>query len=338
MPVTITRPAHPCRRATASVKRASSRGIRPSTASASMRSTRAASARSRASSIMTDPRPRRSPRSRRAGAAGRRGAACSGRRTAGGRPASVRSGSSWISMNSASTPTATAARARAWTYWRSPPERSPCPPGQLHRVRGVEDHGIAEFAHDRQAPEVHHEVVVAEARPALRQQDVLAPRGANLLDDIAHVARGEELSLLHVDGPAASRAREEQVRLPAQEGRHLEHVEDLGGGPDLRDVVDVGEHGEARDLLHAGQDAQAFLEAGAAIRVHRGPVGLVVGRLVDERDAGGGRDRLQPLGHHQGMRLVLDGARSPDERERCPAPDGDAGDPDGAGRHAAGYR
>src|SRR5262249_41285406 len=47
-----------------------------------------------------------------------------------GRPSgSARSGSSWISMNSASTPTATAARARACTYWRSPPERSPAPPG-----------------------------------------------------------------------------------------------------------------------------------------------------------------------------------------------------------------
>src|SRR4029077_3071379 len=50
--------------------------------------------------------------------------------SASGRPSSsVRSGSSWISMNRASTPTATAARARACTYCRSPPERSPCPPG-----------------------------------------------------------------------------------------------------------------------------------------------------------------------------------------------------------------
>src|SRR5262249_13514376 len=47
-----------------------------------------------------------------------------------GRPSSsVRSGSSCISMNSASTPTATAARASAGTYWRSPPERSPPAPG-----------------------------------------------------------------------------------------------------------------------------------------------------------------------------------------------------------------
>src|SRR4029450_4738456 len=47
-----------------------------------------------------------------------------------GRPSgSVRAGSSCISMNSASTPTATAARARSGTYCRSPPERLPSPPG-----------------------------------------------------------------------------------------------------------------------------------------------------------------------------------------------------------------
>src|SRR5262249_18093037 len=47
-----------------------------------------------------------------------------------GRPSgNVRSGSSCISMKSASTPKATAARASAGTYWRSPPERSPAPPG-----------------------------------------------------------------------------------------------------------------------------------------------------------------------------------------------------------------
>src|SRR5262249_3914442 len=47
-----------------------------------------------------------------------------------GRPSgNVRSGSSCISMKSASIPNATAARASAGTYWRSPPDRSPAPPG-----------------------------------------------------------------------------------------------------------------------------------------------------------------------------------------------------------------
>src|SRR5262249_1654890 len=41
----------------------------------------------------------------------------------------ARSGCSWTSRNRASIPKATAARARPATYWRSPPERVPSPPG-----------------------------------------------------------------------------------------------------------------------------------------------------------------------------------------------------------------
>src|SRR5262249_42754439 len=40
-----------------------------------------------------------------------------------------RSGASGTSMKSATTPEATAARASPATYWRSPPERVPSPPG-----------------------------------------------------------------------------------------------------------------------------------------------------------------------------------------------------------------
>ena len=52
-------------------------------------------------------------------------------------------GSGWVSMNIPATPAATAARASTGTNSRWPPEASPLPPGQLHRVRGVEHHGAA---------------------------------------------------------------------------------------------------------------------------------------------------------------------------------------------------
>ena len=39
------------------------------------------------------------------------------------------SGSSWVSMNTPATPTATAARASTGTISRSPPVELPCPPG-----------------------------------------------------------------------------------------------------------------------------------------------------------------------------------------------------------------
>src|SRR4029453_6122658 len=57
------------------------------------------------------------------------GGRCFGRSESGRPSGSVRSGFSCISMKSASIPNATAARASAGTYWRSPPDRSPAPPG-----------------------------------------------------------------------------------------------------------------------------------------------------------------------------------------------------------------
>ena len=59
-------------------------------------------------------------------------------------------GSGCVSMKTPATPVATAARASTGTNSRCPPEAVPCPPGQLHRVRGVEDHRAAGLAHDRE--------------------------------------------------------------------------------------------------------------------------------------------------------------------------------------------
>src|SRR5262249_33302966 len=112
--------------------------------------------------------------------------------------------------------------------------------------------------------------------------------------------------------------------------------EHLGRGRDLRDVVHVGEHRQPGLLLDLPEDAQALDEPGPPIGVDREAVGLVVGRLVDERHARGAGHPLQPLRHHERVLLVLDRARPPDQGERRPAPDGDRADADRPGRaHAA---
>src|SRR5215467_12328168 len=64
--------------------------------------------------------------------------------------------------------------------------------------------------------------------------------------------------------------------------------------------------------------------------MHGGAVGLVVGRFVDEGDAGVAGDALQALRHHEGMALVLDGARTADEGQWRAAADGEPGDRNGA--------
>jgi len=42
-------------------------------------------------------------------------------------------------------------------------------------MRSVEDHRPAEFTHDLEPAHIHHQVVVAERRSALSEQDLLLP-------------------------------------------------------------------------------------------------------------------------------------------------------------------
>src|SRR6185369_15332818 len=71
---------------------------------------------------------------------------------------------------------------------------------QLQTVRDVEYHRIAKLAQHRKRAHIHHEIVVTEADPALGDENRFVTFGRNLRDDVSHVARSEELSLLDVDG------------------------------------------------------------------------------------------------------------------------------------------
>ncbi len=106
-----------------------------------------------------------------------------------GRPSgSVRSGSSCISMKSASTPKATAARASALHVAALAAGAVAGAARELDRVGGVEHHRVAELAHDRESAHVHHEVVVAERRAALGEEQGVVAGGHDLVDHVLHVA------------------------------------------------------------------------------------------------------------------------------------------------------
>ena len=215
----------------------------------------------------------------------------------------------------------------------------PLPARQLHRVGRVEDHRIAEAAHDRKPAEIDHQVVVSEARAALGEEQVLAAGPAHLLHHVDHVPRGHELPLLDVHRPAAPRARHDQVGLQAEERGHLQHVEHRGRRRDHPDFVDVGQHRQPGLVLDLLEDAEPLHQPGPPVRVDRRTVGLVVRRLVDEGHPRGRGHPLQALGHHQRVLVVLDGARPPDQGQRRAAPDGDGPDPDRPRRgHAPPWR
>ena len=175
-------------------------------------------------------------------------------------------GSSWISMKSASMPTAAAARASGATNCRSPPVTSPAAAGELHRVGGVEA--------DRHAQLAHHARGRACPPPGCRSRSV-APRSvsstfsvaglAALGHRVAHVARGQELPLLHVHracragrrpppGRSAGRGR------PGPGGRRPPRPTGSACQVSWTSV----RHGQPGLALHLREDGQARLQPRAA--------------------------------------------------------------------------
>src|SRR3546814_6051933 len=74
--------------------------------------------------------------------------------------------------------------------------------------------------------EVRYQRVVAKAGATLAQHDPLIASGSDLVCDIGHVPGRKELPLFHIHGRAAIASGKQQVGLPAQECRDLQHVHD----------------------------------------------------------------------------------------------------------------
>ena len=144
-----------------------------------------------------------------------------------------------------------------------------------------------------------------------------------------HVPGREELALLDVDGLAGFGGGNQQIGLPAKEGRDLQHIDRWRDARALRCVVHVGEHRNFQRVADLGEDGQRRVEADAARTLGRGAVGLVEGGLVDEADADARRDFLQRRRHFQRMRPAFHLAGPGDQRQRQGIAEAHGADGDG---------
>jgi hypothetical protein len=186
--------------------------------------------------------------------------------------------------------------------------------GLLHRVGGVED-DRGELAHDGERAEVDDEIVIAERRAALGEEDALIAGGADFFDAVGHVPRGDELALLDVDGAAGAGGGDKQVGLAAEKGGNLEDINGFSGDFAVLGFVYVGEDGQTRVAGDAAEDADALDESGTAKAFDAGAIGLVVAGFEDEGDVQVGRDALNRFCHGEGVRFRLDDAGAGNEKE-----------------------
>ncbi len=190
--------------------------------------------------------------------------------------------------------------------------RGALPARLLHRMGGVEHHGISGIGEDRQRAHVADQRVVAEGNAALAGEHVVVAGGGTFRDDVLHVPGRQELPLLDVDRAAGLRCRDQEIGLAREEGRDLQHIDRLRGDGALLLGVDVGQHRHAVFVAELGEDRQAGFEPDAASGRGAGAVRLVEAGLVDEADAELAGQFGQRMAHLMGMRATFELARASD--------------------------
>src|SRR6185437_4010393 len=202
--------------------------------------------------------------------------------------------------------------------FRLPAARFTLASGQLHRMRHVKHHRIAHLPQNRERAHVHHQILIPEHRPALRQNNFLVPGARNFLHHVAHFPRRHELPFLHVHRRSRFSRRNQQVRLTTQKRRYLYHIANFRRRPGLRRLMHVRQNRQSRFFLHLRQNSQSFFQSRPAKRFHRRPVRLIKRRLEYQRHSQLSRRLRQPLRHHQRMRFALDHARPRNKKQRRP--------------------
>ena len=147
------------------------------------------------------------------------------------------------------------------------------------------------------------------------------PARGELVDDVLHVAGGHELPLLDVDRPARLRGGHEQIGLPGEKRRDLQHVADLAGRRGLVRFVDVGRHGQAGLLLHLVQNwpspppTRRRESASTLVRLALSNEALKTSCIGNSRG-----DLPQALGDRKRQLFGFDDARPGDHQQRLAAP------------------
>ncbi len=197
---------------------------------------------------------------------------------------------------------------------------------QLHAVRCVKHHRIPETAENRERPHVHDQIVIAERRPALSQHDPPVSALLDLFHRVRHFERRQKLSFLHVHDFACLGGGNQQIRLPAEKRRYLQHIDHAAGLGRLRLRVHVGQHRHADLLFHLGQHLEALLQPRPAKRRDRSPIRFVERRLEHIGHAQCSGDFGNATGCFDHQLLAFNDAGTGDQKRTLPLTDGECAD------------
>ena len=148
----------------------------------------------------------------------------------------------------------------------------------------VENHRIATsgLLHHPQPQHVHHQVVITEVGTALAQDQLIVAALLELVGDVLHLARAQELRLLDVDDVAGAGHGLHQIGLARQEGGQLDDIHHLGNRLGLMHFVQIRDDRHAEGRLELLEDLHPLFQTRTPVGVDGGAVRLVPARLEHE--------------------------------------------------------
>jgi hypothetical protein len=121
-------------------------------------------------------------------------------------------------------------------------------------MRRIENDGNPQRAHLGERAKIVDQPSVAEKGPSFAQKDVLAAGRVQLGDYVFHVPGGKKLPLFDMNGSSGRGRRQQEIGLPAQKRRDLEHFANLPGGGGMAWLVDVRGYREPRSISDSLQN------------------------------------------------------------------------------------
>ena len=125
--------------------------------------------------------------------------------------------------------------------------------GQLEAVGDIEDNRIAKGPHDRECPEINHQIIVSERCPPFGYKKILLPVEINLSMMFFMSQGARNWPFFDIYRLAGLRCCKDQVGLPAEEGRDLENIKHFRCGFYFIHRMDIGQNRHIKPALYIGK-------------------------------------------------------------------------------------
>lgn len=187
--------------------------------------------------------------------------------------------------------------------------------GLLQGVGAIEYNGCTEGTHDRNAPKIHNQVLVAKRGAALREHDVGVAFFAYFFGGKLHGFWTDKLPFFDVHHLAGLRGGHQQGRLTTQESRDLKHVHILSCKCGFWFSVYVRGSGNEKRIAYFLKDLKRFFVAYTCERIAFAAVGFAVRTLENVGDTQALTNFVDLSGNIKGHLLAFNSTGPCDEKK-----------------------